>query len=373
MLASDLHLRKRLFPFFGPLGREVLAMATYRSSNQRVTQSGGGRRRKLALLVLPLLALVGCTKAAYYQVYVPAAANVDGIERVAVAEFDGLARSGRIVAAKLSEGIVDAGQFSLLEREKIERILTERDFNQSGVVDPATVSDLKLLGVDALIFGVVDAYNVDQQTGVTKVETEIGTGKYREVEREGEKGEVEIVQEEIKKTVLIDRGYVLREGTVAVTFRMANINTGEIVAIKTETAHFSRRAWRDEAHQLPSKDVILEDLATTVTDRFLHQIHPSYVTRRVTFEKNDAPGTEVGIAYAQAGLWDKAYDALSQATRAAPSDPTTHYNLAVVCDALGRRHEAMASIERAIEIDPRDKYLQWLAQARRRELETARL
>jgi tetratricopeptide (TPR) repeat protein len=348
-------------------------MASNRFPLQGLTCLRPASARRLLPFALLLAGLLGCTKAAYYQVYVPPAANVAGIDRVAIADFDGLQRSGRIIAAKLSEGIVDAGQFQLLERDKLDRILAERDFNQSGYVDPATVSDLKLLGVDALIFGVVDAYSVDQQTGITKVETEVGTGKYREVQREGEKGETETVREEIKKTVLIDRGYVLREGTVAVTFRMANINTGEIVAIKTETANFSKKAWRGETNQLPSKDAILDDLASTVTARFLHQIHPSTITRRVTFEENDVPSTKVGISYAQAGLWDKAYDAMSQAVRDAPWDPTAHFNLAVVCDVLGKSQEAMASIERAIELDPKDKYLHWLAQVRQREMNTARL
>jgi tetratricopeptide (TPR) repeat protein len=81
----------------------------------------------------------------------------------------------------------------------------------------------------------------------------------------------------------------------------------------------------------------------------------------------------VGISYAQAGLWDKAYEALGNAARATPWDPSAHYNYAVVCEALGMRHEAMASIERAIELEPKEKYLNWLAQVRRSEIDTARL
>ena len=95
---------------------------------------------RLAIPALLLFAVLGCSKSAYYQTYVPSAADVSGIERVAVADFDGLERSGRIVALKLSEGIVDAGHFRLFERAELDRILAERDFNQSGVVDPTTVT-----------------------------------------------------------------------------------------------------------------------------------------------------------------------------------------------------------------------------------------
>jgi hypothetical protein len=319
----------------------------------------------IGLAALVLLA-IGCSQSAYYQTYVPSAADVSGIERVAVADFDGLHRSGRIVALKLSEGIVHAGHFRLLERSELDRILEERDFNQSGIVDPATVSDLKLLGVDGLIFGIVDAYSVDSQTGVERVEREVGTGRYREVQREGENGETETIREEIKETIMVDRGYVLRKGTLAVTFRMANINTGEIVALKTETAHFKKRAWREEAGSLPTKDVILDDLSRDVAIRFLTQIHPRWIRHRVTFEENDAPSTELGISYAQNGLWDKAFESLERAVGEAPGDARTYYNIAVVADVLGRYDYATISIERAIELNPQKKYMRFLSSLRHR-------
>ncbi len=322
-------------------------------------------KRILPVLVLACMALLGCSsKSAYYSMVVPPEANVDEIQRIAVAEFRGLDRSGRMISAKLAEGIVDEGYFQLFERDELDRILAERDFNDSDVVDPDTVRDLKLMGVDALIFGVVDAYSIDQQTGVERIEREVGTGRYRTVERENGEGEIETIEEEITEVILIDRGYVMREGNVGVTFRLANINTGEIVALKSETARFAKRAWDDEREKLPPKDVILEDLAAEVTYRFLGRIHPRTVTRRVNFENNELPQTELGISYAQSGLWDKAYEAFSSAVRAYPNDAANHFNKSLAADVMGREREAMVSAERAIELDPQDKYMRWLAQLR---------
>ena len=323
---------------------------------------------RASAILLSAMALVACSQSAYYSEYVPSRAEVSGVERVAVAEFDGLERSGRAVSAMLAEGILNREHFRLYERADLDRILAERDFNQSGVVDPETVSELKLHGVDALIFGVVDAYSVDSQTGVTKVEVERGTGTYREVTREGEDGETETVREEITETVIIDRGYILRNGTMSVTFRMANINTGEIVALKTESAHFSKRAWQDEADTLPAKEIILDDLSREVAARFLAQIHPKWVTHRVIFEKNDAPATKTGISYAKAGLWERAYDELQSAAAAMPNTASAHYNVAIVAAVLGHYPEATTAIERAIEIDPKDKYIHWLSRLQQDEL-----
>jgi tetratricopeptide (TPR) repeat protein len=308
--------------------------------------------------------LSGCAKKTTVEKMVPAEVDVGGIERVAVAEFDGLAQSGRMVAAKIAEGIVDMGYFRLFEREKLDEVLAEREFSRSDEVDPATANRLKLMGIDALIFGVVDVFSVDDQTGITKVERKVGTGEYRTVEKEGKDGKIEKVEEEITETILIDRGYIIRSGTVGVTFRMANINTGEIIAVETETSNFSRKAWEDEAGKLPTKDMILDDLAGIVVYKFLRKVQPQYILVEVEFEGNNNSHTETGIKYAQANLWDKAEEAFRRAAAGSPNDPSAYYNLAVTLDVLGKYDEAINAIERAIDLDPTDKYIDMLARIR---------
>jgi len=320
---------------------------------------------RLSSLLLALL-VVGCAAPrAGFQIRLPAEIDVGDIDRVAVAEFDGLRDSGRLVAAKLTEGIVAEGRFRMFEREKLEAILDERDFSQSDVVDPATAHELKLLGVDALIFGIVDAYGVDDQTGYTTVEEERATGETEVVMEEGEDGELHEVVRDVYETVTVQREHVLREGTMGVTFRMANVHTGEIVAIKAETAHFSERAWADERHRLRPKDVILDGLAREVSARFLRQIQPQWAGRSVTFEKNDLPGTEVGIAYAQSGLWPEAALELQATARTHPGEPTAHYNLGVARYALGDYVAAGYAMRQAIALDPRDRFIRTLAAIQR--------
>ena len=48
------------------------------------------------------------------------------------------------------------------------------------------------------------------------------------------------------KTVLWNRPYIVREGTLGVTFRMANVSTGEIVAVEAMTSNFAKKAWEDQ-------------------------------------------------------------------------------------------------------------------------------
>jgi hypothetical protein len=325
---------------------------------------------RLPALLLPLIA--GCSAPVVrYQAQVPAEVNVGDIHRVAVADFDGLPQTGALVAAKITQGIVDAGHFQMFERAKLDAILDERAFQKSDHVDPKTAGKLKLAGVDALVFGTVDAYSVDDQTGVTKVTTEIGTGEFETVQEKDRDGKVREVRREIKKSVLVDRGYVLREGTMGVTFRMADVRTGQIVAIRTETVNFSQRTWADERQKLPTRDMILEDLASRVTHRFLARIQPQTVVRAIRFEDNEDPDTEVGIRYAQAGLWDKAAGALRSAAVASPGVASAHYNLGMTYDAMGDHRAAIDAIERALSIEPKDKYIRALAEVRRSAEEAA--
>lgn len=321
-----------------------------------------------ALGVLGALAVVaaGCAAPrAQYQTRLPAQLDVGPIESVAVANFDGLQQTGTLVADKLAEGLVAAEHYLVLERRKFDLLLAEREFARAGHVDEATATSLRMLGADALIFGVVDVFSVDDQTGVTKVETKVASGEYEVVKEKGEDGKIREVKKEIMTTVLVDRGHVIRSGTMGVTFRLANVHTGRIVAIRSETSHFSERAWADERSKLTTKDAVLGELAFRVTQRFLQQIQPSDVVRTVAFEKNDDPNTDVGIKYAQAGLWDKAAGALRSAAVASPAVASAHYNLGLTYEALGRYDEAAATIERAIGIAPEDKYIRALAQVRR--------
>jgi hypothetical protein len=322
-------------------------------------------RPSRALALLLTLALVGCAApAAHFETQLPAELDVGDVERIAVAEFDGLEKSGLMVTAKLTEGIVQNGHFRMFERSKLDEILAEREFSQSDHVNPETANELKLLGVDALIFGMVDVYSIDDQTGVSKFTTTVGTGEYETVQQNDGKGHTREVKKEITKTVVVDRPHVIREGTMGVTFRMANVNTGQIVAIKAETVQFHEKVWRDEKSKLTSRDQILESLAADVTQRFLRQIQPQTVVRAVRFEKNEFPQTEVGIKFAQNGLWGDAADTFRSVAMAAPAVASAHYNLGIAYDALGSYEDATSAIERAVRLDPKDKYIQALAAVR---------
>ena len=62
------------------------------------------------------------------------------------------------------------------------------------------------------------------------------------------------------------------------------------------------------------------------------------------------------IKAAQAQLWNEAVFRWKQVINIDPEDAKAHNNLGVAYEALGNMEEAIASYQRAAELDPKNKY-----------------
>lgn len=81
-------------------------------------------------------------------------------KRVAVYGFDVIGRPqdsyGRYATEKLTHEVVDLGRFLVIERSRLDEILTEQNFSLSGAVDSATAARIgKILSVDAVVAGTI--------------------------------------------------------------------------------------------------------------------------------------------------------------------------------------------------------------------------
>ncbi len=317
----------------------------------------------LALMVLAALCACTSTQRVSHTVVVPAQMAVPTeVSRVAVARFDGLEQTGTLIANKVAAGLVAAGRYRVYERAKVDEILGEHAFNRSGVVDPSTIRDLKLAGVDALIFGIVDVFSIEDQRGTNRTTRSVGTGEYRTVEEKHPRtGEVTTRQEEIMRTESWNRPTVLRMGTMGVTFRMTDISTGEIMAVEAMTANFRQECWADIRDTRATKDEILDQLSTEVTARFLNKIQPHDASLSIVFENSGNSRTAIGLHYVANKLWTRALGEFDAAMRAEPSEPSGPYNVAMAHFALGHYTEAMAFLEQAIALEPKSRYIQAMA------------
>src|SRR5436309_8732954 len=121
---------------------------------------------------------------------------------------------GKGIADLLVDKLVNDGQFSVIERKALDKILAEQNFSNSDRADPTSAAKLgKVLGVDAIIIGSITQFGRDDK------KTGVGAGAFGGFGRRVGIGGVE------KKE---------SKAAVAISARMINTETAEIIAVATE-------------------------------------------------------------------------------------------------------------------------------------------
>lgn len=143
-------------------------------------------------------------------------------KRVAVLNFDyGTVRSGVAaifgtdvdvgtgISDMLVEKLVEGGAYSVVERKALDKVLAEQNFSNSDRADPASAARIgRLLGVDAIIVGSITQFGRDDR--------QLGLGGFgRAISRWGLGG----------------TSVRSAKAVVAVTARLVNVETGEILAV----------------------------------------------------------------------------------------------------------------------------------------------
>jgi TolB-like protein len=100
-------------------------------------------------------------------------------KKIAVLSFDYVdgrsSTGGRVVSEKLTNRFVELGEFTVIERGMVEKVMKELEFQNAGTVDPETAKKLgKGLGVEAIVTGSLQdmSYgNVEINARVIKTQT----------------------------------------------------------------------------------------------------------------------------------------------------------------------------------------------------------
>ena len=315
------------------------------------------------LLIVPfLLMLVSCAGAPVvtFQTIKPPEINIGNVSKIAVAEFEGPDGSGELAAYKLTEYLVQTNRFTVLEREKIDNILQEQGLSMTGVIDQNSAVEIgKLLGVDALIFGNVTAYKCEDEEGTRKVKKKVGTGKYKRVKRKNIfTGKEYWAEEEIMKTVLVDEHYKIRKGVVSVNFKVVDVKTGKLLAVKSLTVNKEYKSVEGRGN-IPAREEVLNTLLSQVMEKFAGMIAPIKITVTRKLEK----GSEYvnrGVDFAVNGLWDMAIKSWKEGLKVEPSNPSIYYNLGVAYEKMGDFISAGEMYKKAVELNPKKLYMEAL-------------
>jgi curli biogenesis system outer membrane secretion channel CsgG len=186
-----------------------------------------------AVLCLAVLAIMGGWAGAAAQTQAAPAAPQGRKKRVAVFDFDYATVHGSVAAlfgqdVDVGKGITDLlvtdlvkdGSYSVIERKALDKILKEQNFSNSDRADPNSAAKIgKLLGVDAMIVGSITQFGNETKN------TNIGGGG-------GGFGGFGLGGVGHKKSKAI----------VAVTARLVDIDTGEILGVAEGKGESSRES-----------------------------------------------------------------------------------------------------------------------------------
>lgn len=321
-------------------------------------------RYKKLIIGIPviLLFLLSCAHAPVvrFETIKPPEINLADVSKIAVAEFHGPKGSGAEASYKLTEYLLQTKRFTVMEREKIRQILKEQGLEMSGAIDENSAVEIgKLLGVDALIFGDVTAYKIEDERGTKKVYKKVGTGRYKRVKRKNIfTGKEYWADEEIMKTVLVDEHYRIRRGVVTVNFKTVSVKTGELLAVKSvsESKEYKSVEGRGE---IPPGDEILSKLLNKVVEDFAGMIAPIKIVVKRKLEKG-SDLVNKGIKFAQNDLWSKAMETWNQEIKLNPSDAAAYYNLGVGYEEEGNFFKAKEMYSKAVDLNPKKEYMEAL-------------
>ena len=328
------------------------------------------RRERFFSLCMFVLLLAGCssTSKVNVQVLKPAEIHLPGIKTLAVVDFQGPQRSGSQVASSLQALLIKKQQYSLIERNRLKQVLDEQNLGLTGVVDQNTAVQIgKVLGVDAMVFGEVTTFQIEpDEEGVEKVSKQEGTGKYEWVNQKNIfTGKTKKVKKEIMKTVLVDQHYKIRRGTVAINFRVVRAETGELLAVHSDSKSYdSGKIIEGSSQSLPPKGQILGDLSRSICTKFANMISIHEATQQLFVEPGKGP-IDLGRKYAENGLWPEAIETWEQAVPDLPEESSLFYDLGVAYEINGRYDDAEGMYKKAMSLKQKKIYMQAISRIRK--------
>jgi curli biogenesis system outer membrane secretion channel CsgG len=166
--------------------------------------------KRLAGVALALLALVSVSHAQKKKRVAVMNFDYSTVHSVVMGLWGADQDIGKGIADMLVDKLVNDGQYSVIERKALDKILAEQNFSNSDRADPTSAAKLgKVLGVDAIIIGSITQFGRDDK------KTGIGGGGFS---RFGGKVGLGGVEKRESKA------------EVAITARMINTETAEILA-----------------------------------------------------------------------------------------------------------------------------------------------
>jgi len=319
----------------------------------------------LILVLASLVMLGGCIAPPGVEISVlkPAEIDIGYVKTIGISRFRG--QGGDAVTNRLTAKLFEGRYFTILERQRIDALINEMGLAEIGIVDPSEAAQLgKALGAEAIVFGSVDGYVVEDSRGRQKVT------KYRKTGRKVKGIFGWMVDETEPYEVILP--YTMRQARVAVTFKMVNVETTELLGIKSITKEYRDKVIHDPDRpgELKAKGIILDELVDQTTDGFVKLVSPHYVTEKKIWENIDLKEGKTAFNYFKNGLYAETGEILDRLMEYPKLKPqqlaAVYYDRGLIYEILGNLNKAEELYTKAARLKGSDLHLKALKNIRKK-------
>jgi len=314
---------------------------------------------RFCLLAFTVLALSGCAPKAQLLVWRPAELNINGLERVAILDFEGDQQSGKIARSALQAQLFENKYYTLVDQAELARVRPV--VSPDGAPDvAAAIEAARTIGVDAVLCGQVVSYNVvdDMQTDH---HIELGGASSKSKSGSTASG----VGLGLDSTQTLNR-----EASVSLAVKLIDVRTGELRAAR-QFAHTFHGQRVNGQGELPTREAILTKLLNACSQDAIRMIAPHYVPQQVTlarqFYGKGMSDIRSGNKLATQGNWPEAVKRWEAAAQENPQSHAAQFNLAVAAEARQDYPAARQHVDAAIKQYAASDYQQAKSRMKRGE------
>lgn len=296
---------------------------------------------------IAIFALAGCGPSVRVPITRPAEINLKGINKIAIGEIKG--NIGQSVADLITSRLFESGRFEVVDRENLDRLMSEHRLSLAGVIDKDTAAQVgKLSGASALIFGNSNV-NYNQRSWRSKLYQNKDGSTYRFFYKEG-------------------------KAKMNTNLRVVDLATGKILAVKSisevgRSEVGDKNRWPEDV----DRQAVISKAAHKTVNVFMKMIAPYTVYVSVNFESTKTPAGESGVKFAKNGMWAEALEQFKLAAKSSPNRAEAWYNLGLGYEYNYEYDEAIKALKKANQIKPSSKYIGEITSVKRLEAEQQKL